>query len=57
MGDRQDLRINMTQMSDQEFTDTVTGWLKKLNRDLNIGLSDGQLIKTGFIRAPEQKPA
>lgn len=50
MGDRQDLRINLTKMSEQEFVDVVTYWLRKLNKKLNLGLSDDQLIKTKFKR-------
>jgi radical SAM superfamily enzyme YgiQ (UPF0313 family) len=50
LGDRQDLRINLTKMSDQEFNETVMFWLKKLNRELNIGLDEKNLIKTQFKR-------
>lgn len=51
MGDRQDLRINMTSMSDTEFEEHVLKWLKKCNEELNVGLKDEQLIKTQYFRA------
>jgi len=51
MGDRQDLRINMTSMSDTEFEEHVLKWLKKCNEELNVGLKDDQLIKTQYFRA------
>lgn len=51
MGDRQDLRINMTSMSDTELTDCVVKGLEKCNRELNMGLKEEQLIKTQYFRA------
>ncbi len=54
MGDRQDLRINLTKMSDDEFLETVEYWLKKLNRELNVGLDESQLVKTQFKRAKRE---
>lgn len=51
MGDRQDLRINMTSMSDTEFEEHVLKWLKRCNEELNVGLKDDQLIKTQYFRA------
>jgi len=54
MGDRQDLRINLTKMSDNEFWDTVEYWLKKLNRELNLGLDESQLVKTQFKRTKRE---
>jgi radical SAM superfamily enzyme YgiQ (UPF0313 family) len=52
MGDRQDLRLNLTAMSDAEFEDTVNGWLRRLNRELKLGLDEDKLIKTQFKRIP-----
>ena len=46
LGDRQDLRINLTSMSDDEFLDAVLDNLKRCNRELNIGLDEEHLIKT-----------
>ncbi len=51
MGDRQDLRLNMTIMSDEEFEKRVTDGLKRCNRELNVGLSEEALIKTQYYRA------
>ncbi|KKK80511.1 hypothetical protein LCGC14_2822750, partial [marine sediment metagenome] len=46
MGDRQDLFINLTSMSDKEFKDTVYNALKRCNKELNTKLSEDDLIKT-----------
>ena len=50
MDDCQDLRLNLTGMTDREFNETVIYWLRKLNKELNTGLDEKQLIKTGFKR-------
>jgi radical SAM superfamily enzyme YgiQ (UPF0313 family) len=47
MGDRQDLKINMTKMSDQLFETEVKSALLRCNEALNIGLREEELIKTG----------
>jgi anaerobic magnesium-protoporphyrin IX monomethyl ester cyclase len=54
MGDRQDLRLNMTSMTDEELESYVKEGLKKINDKLKIGLSSGQLIKTGHYRSPKR---
>ncbi|MGL1934877.1 MAG: B12-binding domain-containing radical SAM protein [Fibrobacterales bacterium] len=46
LGDRQDLRMNLTKMSDEVFETTVNYWVNKLNDELEIGLTSDQLIKT-----------
>jgi anaerobic magnesium-protoporphyrin IX monomethyl ester cyclase len=51
MGDRQDLRLNMTRMSDQEFEKYVFEGLKRCNEEMGIGLHDEELIKTLFYRS------
>jgi len=51
MGDRQDLRINLTTMSDDEFQGHVLNGLKRCNEELNIGLPEDGLIKTQHFRA------
>lgn len=53
MGDRQDLRINLTEMGDAEFVQSVTYWLQKLNRDLSLGLDEHTLIKTQYKRTQD----
>lgn len=54
MGDRQDLRVNMTQMSDQEFQDHVLEGLRRCNEALGVGLEDDRLVKTTYYRASEK---
>lgn len=51
MGDRQDLRLNMTKMSDEEFEKHVFEGLKRCNEEMKIGLKDEELIKTLFYRS------
>ncbi len=53
MGERQDLRINMTAMPDEEFRETVMKELKRCNDALNIGLESENLIKTKYYRVPK----
>ncbi len=50
IGDRQDLHVNLTQMSDQELIDTVTAELIRLKNDLHIPLNDSDVIKTTTYR-------
>lgn len=51
MGDRQDLRINLTKMTDSEFKYHVSQGLARVNEALNIGLADHELIKTQHFRS------
>ena len=51
MGDRQDLRLNMTKMPDDEFQLHVIEGLKRCNEEMNMGLKAGELIKTQYNRA------
>ena len=51
MGDRQDLRLNMTKMSDEEFEKHVFEGLKRCNEEMEIGLKDEELIKTLYYRS------
>ncbi len=50
IGDRQDLHVNLTQMSDEELLDKVKNELIALKNDLRVALSDDQVIKTGIYR-------
>lgn len=50
MGDRQDLTVNLTNMSDEEFVSHVISGAKRCNEEMNIGLDDSALIKTTFFR-------
>jgi len=51
MGDRQDLRINMTAMTDDEFQGCVLEGLRRCNDKLKLGLNEDKLIKTQYFRA------
>ena len=51
MGDRQDLRINLTQMTDEEFLGSVNYWLRRLNKEMALGLRDDELVKTMHYRS------
>ncbi len=53
MGDRQDLRINMTTMSDTEMEDAVLKGLRMCNETLNLNLREENLIKTQYYRSPK----
>ncbi|MDR3560122.1 MAG: radical SAM protein [Negativicutes bacterium] len=50
MGDRQDLRINMTSMTDEEFENHVRDGLRKCNEAFGLGLKEENLIKTQRYR-------
>jgi radical SAM superfamily enzyme YgiQ (UPF0313 family) len=54
MGDRQDLRLNMTKMTDQEFETHVLEGLKRCNDELQVGLQYEELIKTMYYRSPRK---
>ncbi|MGV8081463.1 MAG: B12-binding domain-containing radical SAM protein [Syntrophales bacterium] len=54
MGDRQDLRVNMTSIPDEEFECHVLEGLKRCNRILDVGLEERSLIKTQHYRAKEK---
>ena len=51
MGDRQDLLLNLTRMTNEEFESVVHDGLKRCNALLDVGLSEDNLIKTTHYRA------
>jgi radical SAM superfamily enzyme YgiQ (UPF0313 family) len=51
MGDRQDLRLNMTQIPDGRLEAVVTEELQRASQELRVNLSGHGLIKTGAYRA------
>jgi radical SAM superfamily enzyme YgiQ (UPF0313 family) len=51
LGDRQDLRLNMTSMSDEDYKFHILEGLKRCNEKLNVGLNVDNLIKTQYFRA------
>lgn len=54
MGDRQDLRINMTRMKDKEFEKLIKDGLMRCNEELNCGLDPKELIKTLYYRVKKK---
>lgn len=54
LGDRQDLKLNMTSMSDEDYTFHILEGLKRCNEKLNVGLDVKNLIKTQYFRAKGQ---
>jgi anaerobic magnesium-protoporphyrin IX monomethyl ester cyclase len=50
MGDRQDLRLNMTKIPDREFENIVHDELDRCSRELGLSLSGGALLKTGTYK-------
>lgn len=57
LGDRQDLRLNMTGMTDAEFQNHVLKELKRCNEELKTGLKVDELIKTQYYRAQKDDRA
>lgn len=54
MGDRQDLRVNMTSMTDEQLQACVLEGLARCNEALKVGLAKDSLIKTVYHRAPKE---
>lgn len=54
LGDRQDLRINMTKMTDEEMENAVLEGLQKCNEKMHVGLKKENLIKTQYYRTKKQ---
>lgn len=50
MGDRQDFRINLTKIKQEDIENSVKMNLIRISDKLNLGLADEQLIKTGHYR-------
>lgn len=56
MGDRQDLRFNMTSIPDDVLQEAVRGHLNRINKKMNLGFSEEQLVKTfTFVTSKESK--
>lgn len=54
MGDRQDLRFNMTNIPAAELIQAVTGHLQRISDKLGLGLTKDQLIKTYTFMTSEE---
>lgn len=55
IGDRQDLRINLTTLTNDEFQETVLSCLKTLSKQMDIFSNDSDLIKTGHYMTSSDK--
>jgi anaerobic magnesium-protoporphyrin IX monomethyl ester cyclase len=55
MGDRQDLRLNLTKMTDTQFQNHVIEELKRCNEELKTGLKVDELIKTQYYRSQKDE--
>ena len=55
MGDRQDLRVNMTQLDNEELEALVANELNRCNKELKVGLKFDDLIKTQYYKTEESK--
>ena len=53
--ERQDLCLNMTEMSDEKGSITIAEGAAELNEKLNIGLKKDNLLKTGGYNKHTQK--
>lgn len=52
IGDRQDLHLNMTKMSDVKLIECVSRELARCADELGLELSGDKLLKTGYYRSP-----
>lgn len=55
VGDRQDFSINFTQMEQSRIEQLVKENLLRISNELNIGLDEKKLIKTGVYRVKKSK--
>lgn len=57
LGDRQDLRINLTKMPSDKFEELVKEHLTRINRKMGLGLKSETLLKAAHPRAKQGKVA
>ena len=55
LGDRQDLRVNLTKMPSERFVALVKGHLERINKKLNLNLDKDRLLKSGHYKAKSWK--
>ena len=55
MGDRQDVRLNMTKMTTKQMEAVVKDQLVILNKELETGLAEDQLVRTRTYRVAKTK--
>ena len=51
LGDRQDLRLNLTNMPAAEFQAEIKKYLQRISDKLNLGLNNDNLLKTAVYRS------
>ncbi len=51
LGDRQDLRINLTKIPSSRFIALVKKYLERINKKLNLNLDDAKLLKSDHYKA------
>jgi hypothetical protein len=56
VGDRQDLRLNLTSMPDEVLEEVTRRELARCSRELGLEVAGPSLLKTGFYRSPEARP-
>lgn len=56
LGDRQDLRINLTKIPYERFEALIEEYLKKINKKLGLNISEDNLIKVGHYKAKSVGP-
>lgn len=54
LGDRQDLRINLTEIPNEHFQCLIKDYLRKIRDKLALDIKEEQLIKTGHYMAKRQ---
>jgi radical SAM superfamily enzyme YgiQ (UPF0313 family) len=54
LGDRQDLRLNITGMPDLKFESLITRGLERCNEKLKLGLKQKELIKSQYYRSKKK---
>ncbi|MFH1662262.1 MAG: UDP-4-amino-4,6-dideoxy-N-acetyl-beta-L-altrosamine transaminase [Candidatus Falkowbacteria bacterium] len=55
LGDRQDLRINLTKMSDDEFKEEVKNNLMRISKKLELNFEEKKLLKTENYKASKSE--
>ncbi len=56
LGDRQDLRLNMTKIPSDKFEKLIKVHLDRINKKMDLGLKNETLLKVGHYKAKSIKP-
>ena len=54
LGDRQDLRLNMTQIPNQEFEELIQKEAKRCSHELGLNMNESNCIKTQYYQTPKK---